>query len=100
MPNWCTTNYAVTGKETELKKFTDIVNSLPSRENVKENDFGKYWLGNLVHHLGGDIKKVSCRGVLNPDFEAQSSLFGPTIDESQLSQLLIKQVLWFFFQLK
>lgn len=65
MPNWCATNYAVTGHKTELQQFADLVNSLPSREDVKENGFGKFWLGNLAVHLGGDWKKGHFRGVLN-----------------------------------
>lgn len=77
MPNWSATNYAVRGEETELKEFCDLVNSLPSREDVHENGFGKYWLGNLVTLLGGDWKTLSTRGVIDPDPCVYPCLCGP-----------------------
>lgn len=67
MPNWSSSNFAVRGKADELKAFADIVNSLPFRKQAAENGFGPWWLGNLVDALGGDWKKIHCRGVFEPD---------------------------------
>lgn len=78
MPNWCATNYALTGDQAELREFCDMVNSLPSREDVHKNGFGKYWLGNLVALLGADWEKVSCRGAINPDGDACACFCGPS----------------------
>jgi hypothetical protein len=63
MSNWCYTNYKVTGDEAELK---DLYNKMDSLDNMEDslikNGFGKNWLGNLITLLGGDWKKIRCRG--------------------------------------
>ena len=78
MPNWSATNYCCSGSREELQEFCDMVNSLPNREDVSPNGFGKYWLGNLVSLLGADWEKVSCRGTLNPDASACACFCGPS----------------------
>lgn len=64
MPNWCTQNLAITGEPAVLKKFADIVNSLPSRKLANESDFGPFWLGNLVYALGEEWENIPCRGAI------------------------------------
>ena len=64
MPNWCYTQYHVTGDKKQLDKLHSIMSEL---ENIKspglhENGFGSTWLGNLVIKLGGDWNKIYCRG--------------------------------------
>ena len=58
---------AVTGRKDELDAFVQTVNSLPSLPEFHPNGFGPWWLGNLVHALGGDWEKIPCRGVINPE---------------------------------
>lgn len=89
MPNWCATNYAVTGEKNELQQFADLVNSLPSREDVHPNDFGIFWLGNLAALLGTNWNNPDFRGVINPDPEAEAYLFGPSVDEKNPEQLQV-----------
>lgn len=63
MPNWCYTNYVVKGRESEVAALHKIIQDLEAREeSLLPNGFGKLWLGNLVHTLGGDWKKIYCRG--------------------------------------
>jgi hypothetical protein len=63
MPNWCYTSYRIVGKEEEVR---DLYKKMDELENMKKslirNDFGTSWMGNLVHELGADWKKVNCRG--------------------------------------
>lgn len=73
MPNWCTQNLAIVGKENEIKDFVELVNSLPSREPAAKNGFGPFWLGNLVRYLGEDWEKISCRGCISDG----GGFFGP-----------------------
>lgn len=63
MPNWCFSSYVVTGDEKEVRDLYEKMKSLEDRkESLVENGFGKSWLGNLVTLLGGDWKKIYCRG--------------------------------------
>lgn len=69
MPNWCFTNYVITGDEAEVSDLYEKLSSLPEREDVVENDFGKLWLGNVVGLFGGDYEKIYCRGSISGDIE-------------------------------
>ena len=63
MPNWCSTEYYVVGSKKELSDLNKKMEKLENRkESLVKNDFGNTWLGNLVESLGGDWKKVYCRG--------------------------------------
>ena len=65
MPNWCYTNYKVTGDEEELKDLYEKMDSLNNmEESLIQNGFGKNWLGNLVTLLDGDWEKIRCRGAI------------------------------------
>lgn len=63
MPNWAYTIYIVRGDEEEVTRLHQLIKDLDNRaESLLPNDFGKLWMGNLVHVLGGDWEKVYCRG--------------------------------------
>lgn len=63
MPNWCYTNYVIKGREEEVAALHKIITDLEAREeSLLPNGFGKLWLGNLVHTLGGSWEKIYCRG--------------------------------------
>lgn len=63
MPNWCNTTYKCVGDLKEVNSLHKILKYIDKRKTtILKNGFGKWWLGNLVHKLGGDWKKYSCRG--------------------------------------
>ena len=63
MPNWAYTIYIVWGDKEELARLYQLIKDLDNRaESLLPNGFGKLWMGNLVHVLGGDWEKVYCRG--------------------------------------
>lgn len=64
MPNWCLTDYIIAGDEEEISDLYNKLSSLPSRDNVHENSFGKFWLGNVVELFGGNWEQINCRGGL------------------------------------
>lgn len=67
MPNWAFTQYKIRGREDEVTALHQTIKDLEQREDsLLPNGFGKLWLGNLVHTLGGDWEKIYCRGeILN-----------------------------------
>lgn len=67
MPNWAFTQYKIRGREDEVTALHQTIKDLEQREeSLLPNGFGKLWLGNLVHTLGGDWEKIYCRGeILN-----------------------------------
>ena len=71
MPNWSYTQYKIKGSEDEVAALHKIIQDLDQRdESLLPNGFGKLWLGNLVHVLGGDWEKTYCRGqILNYSLE-------------------------------
>lgn len=71
MPNWCFTNYVIAGDEKEISDLHEKLSSLPSRDDVHENGFGKFWLGNVVGLFGGNWEQINCRGSLY-DLEKRS----------------------------
>lgn len=63
MPNWCFTAYAIEGNAQEVEKLYGIMKELGERKEPSvENGFGTTWLGCLLDALGGDCKKIWCRG--------------------------------------
>ena len=63
MPNWAYTQYKIKGSESEVAALHKTIQDLEQRkESLLPNGFGKLWLGNLVHVLGGDWNKIYCRG--------------------------------------
>lgn len=63
MPNWCDTTYKCVGELKEVKSLHKVLKYIDKRKtSILKNGFGKRWLGNLVHKLGGDWEKYKCRG--------------------------------------
>lgn len=65
MPNWCDTEYIVTGPKEQLERLFNIMNNLENMPDpgLIDNDFGSSWLGNLVMALGKDPDTIGrCRG--------------------------------------
>ena len=63
MPNWCYTEYRITGDSMEVKDLYDRMRRLEDMpQPLKPNGFGTNWLGNLVEDLGVDFNEVKCRG--------------------------------------
>ena len=75
MPNWAYTIYIVRGEGEEVARLHQLINDLDNRaESLLPNGFGKLWMGNLVHALGGDWEKVYCRGkILDYDMTADGA---------------------------
>lgn len=75
MPNWAYTIYIVRGDGEEVARLHQLINDLDNRaESLLPNGFGKLWMGNLVHALGGDWEKVYCRGkILDYDMTADGA---------------------------
>lgn len=76
MPNWAYTIYIVRGDGEEVGRLHQVIKELDDRaESLLPNGFGKLWMGNLVHVLGGDWEKVYCRGeILDYDMTAEGAL--------------------------
>lgn len=82
MPNWCYTNYVVEGRESEVTALHKIIQDLEAKEeSLLPNGFGKLWLGNLVHTLGGDWKKIYCRGQIL-DYSLESGILRLTVESA------------------
>ena len=63
MPNWCNTIYKCVGDPKEVRKLTSQLKYMEKRKtSILSNDFGKMWLGNIVHKLGGNWEELRCRG--------------------------------------
>lgn len=63
MPNWSDTSYKCVGDLKEVRSLHKVLKYMEKRKtSILPNDFGKMWLGNLVHKLGGDWEKLRCRG--------------------------------------
>lgn len=63
MPNWCSTALVFEGKKEEVTALYGLMKELEERkEPAVPNGFGTTWLGCLVYALGGDWKKIHCRG--------------------------------------
>ncbi len=63
MPNWCFTNYVLTGDNKELNALHGKMKRLQERKTpLVPNGFGTSWLGCLVKRLGASPTAVWCRG--------------------------------------
>ena len=63
MPNWCFTQYAITGERREVRSLYNKMKRLQQRKTpLLPNGFGAAWLGCLVKSLGSDLDAVYCRG--------------------------------------
>ena len=63
MPNYAYSTYKIKGSEEEVAALHKTIQNLADMdESLLPNGFGKLWLGNLVHVLGGDWEKIYCRG--------------------------------------
>lgn len=66
MPNWCVTNYVITGDKKDIDDLYIKMKGLENREeSLLPNGFGKTWLGNLVKLLGSNPDVLYCRGDWN-----------------------------------
>ncbi len=62
MPNWCITNYVITGREDEVAAVHKTLQKMQARKTLLPNDWGSMWLGNIVRLLKKDWRKIYCRG--------------------------------------
>lgn len=64
MPNWAYTQYHAVGDKEQIQKLHSIMDELECMKapGLHDNGFGSTWLGNLIIKLGGDWKKIYCRG--------------------------------------
>lgn len=64
MPNICTTNYVIEGKQEELDVLYQKMKELQEMEQpLVGNNLGPTWLGCLVKALGRNPEGVLCRGI-------------------------------------
>jgi hypothetical protein len=74
MANTCFTAYVIDGKRKEVQSLFSKMNYLEKRKKPLEgSSFGNKWLGNLVIKLGGDWRKIYCRGAWS-DLEWNGSI--------------------------
>ena len=63
MANECWTAVIVDGKRKDVKSLFSKMNNLEKRKRpLVGSDYGNTWLGCLVTKLGGDWRKIYCRG--------------------------------------
>ena len=63
MPNWCYTQYTISGEAEQLDAIDRMIKELESLDKPRvENGFGKLWLGCIVDYLGEDWHDIDCRG--------------------------------------
>ena len=63
MPNWCFSSYVLEGDKKEIRTLNKTLDRLMARKTpAVYNGFGKNYLGCLIKALGGDWKKIYCRG--------------------------------------
>ena len=62
VPNWCDVEYKCAGDPKEVRSLHKVLKYMDKRKTtIIENDFGKWWLRNLVDKLGGDWITFNCR---------------------------------------
>lgn len=85
MANWCNTSYTIEGNQADISALMDRMESVSKRlKPILPNDFGKTWLGNLVHIFGGDIEKIICHGYfLNLDNPCENLLYFDTVTSNE-----------------
>lgn len=63
MPNLCNTTYKCIGELKEVESLHSLLERMSEQKTTfVENDFGKWWLGNLIHLIGGKWQGYRCRG--------------------------------------
>lgn len=63
MPNWADVEYKCVGEPKEVGSLHGVLEYIDKcNTSIIKNDFGKWWLGNLVDRLGGDWTTFNCRG--------------------------------------
>ena len=90
MPNWCYTDYAITGNYEQVKDLYLKIKSLSDNtESLLENVFGKLWIGNLIYLLGGNTENIYCRSeIIEPiDYENESIRFTVMSAWSELDEV-------------
>lgn len=85
MPNWCVQNCLLRGPRKDVAQFYSILTSLLHKPEVRENGFGKFWLGNVCEAFGYDFDKLAAagarlRGNVDPSPETSASLCHPEAD--------------------
>lgn len=76
MPNWCDTTYKIVGDKKDIKTIHNALKYIDKRKTtILKNGFGRWWLGNLIHTLGGDWKNFRCRGeIIGQELESPEIL--------------------------
>lgn len=85
MANWCNTFYTIEGNQADISALMDRMESLSKRlKPILPNDFGKTWLGNLVHLFGCDVDKINCHGYFqNLDNPCENLLYFDTVTSNE-----------------
>lgn len=77
MPNWCATNYYITGEKKDLEGLCSLLNSLKNHREPTANAFGPLWLGNLADTMGENWNQEGLRGTVDPDGYTEPCWGGP-----------------------
>lgn len=75
MPNWCTTDYVAFGGKEDIEKLKKKLDDAFNTECRIKNDFGNWWLGNVLDLHGLDWKKFDCRGEITQLTEAEHDFY-------------------------
>lgn len=90
MPNWSCTNIVAKGERKQLERLASDLNNMPS---VRENHFGRLWLGNFVAMFLNNVKNDSLlqiiqnmmwerlSGIISPNFYSVATLGAPDTEE-------------------
>lgn len=98
MPNWCDTSYKCVGDLKEVKSLHKVLKYMEKRKtSILKNGFGKMWLGNLVHKLGGDWEKSRCRGEIT-DFSLDGNVLTINQETAWCEQEGVRQIIEKTFQ--
>ena len=62
MPNWCITDYVVFGDKDDIESLWKVIKNTFNTDCRVKNDFGNWWLGNILDLHGLDWQKYDCRG--------------------------------------
>ena len=62
------------------------------KTSILSNGFGKMWLGNLVHKLGGDWEKLRCRGEIT-DFSLDGNVLTINQETAWCEQEGVRQII-------
>ena len=93
MPNWCATTYKCVGDLKEVRSLHKVLKYIDKRKTtILKNDFGKWWLGNLVHKLGGDWKEYRCRGEIT-DYSLDENVLTINQETAWCEQEGVRQII-------